>query len=75
MNKDSKFAKRDDCDLQHQKIEDRFDELSKTQEEHGSKLDYIVGKVDGMSQQKNTDVGFFAMLIAFALGVWNLIVK
>jgi len=68
MNKDSKFAKRDDCDLQHQKIEDRFDRVE-------GKLDYIVGKVDGMAQQKNTDVSFFAMLIAFALGVWNLIVK
>ena len=64
----TKFARRDDCDIQHEKIDAEFKEVH-------SKLDYIVGKVDGMSQQKNSDISFFAMIGAFALGVWNLLVK
>jgi len=63
-----KFAKRDECELQHAAIEKEFKEV------HG-KLDYIVGKVDGMAQQKNSDVSFFAMLGAIALGIWNLLIK
>jgi len=64
----TKYAKRDECDIQHEKIEKQFKEVN-------SKLDYIVGKVDGMSEQKKHDVSFFAMLAAFALGLWNLLVK
>ena len=65
MQEQKKYARRDDCELQHDKINDEFKEV------HG-KLDYIVGKVDGMSQQKGHDVTFFSAIIAVALGVWNM---
>ena len=60
------FARREDCDLQHDKIEARFDKVE-------CKLDYIVGKIDGISQQKGTDITFFGMLAAVMLGLWNMI--
>ena len=61
-----KLAVRDECLVQHTKIETEFKEV------HG-KLDYIVGKVDGMQQQKGTDITFFGMLAAVALGLWNML--
>ena len=61
-----KFARREECDLQHEHIEKEFKEV------HG-KLDYIVGKVDGMAQQKGSDITFFGMLAAIMLGLWNMV--
>ena len=61
-----KFTGRKECDMQHDRINDEFKEI------HG-KLDYIVGKVDGMTQQKGTDITFFGMLGAILLGLWNMI--
>lgn len=73
MDKDTKFARRDDCELTHKEIKEEFKEIRAELGSQSSKLDYMVGKIDGIDSQKKSDITFYGVLIAMAVGFWNLI--
>ena len=64
MRDDSKFAKRDEYEALHEKVDD----LAEGQAE-------IKGMLKGMESQKKNDMTFYGMLAAFVLGIWNLLIK
>lgn len=62
MDKGTKFARRDELEELHEKVDSVAEDVS-----------YIKGKIEGISQQKKHDVTFYGMLVALVLGVWNKI--
>ena len=81
MNKDdTKFAKRDDCELTHLEIANEFKQVRKefkqirtTQHLQGTDITYIRGKIDGATQAKRDNVTFAGMLIALVVGFINIL--
>lgn len=63
-----KYASREDCEEAHTAITEEFKEVH-------SKLDYITGKIDGMTEQKGSDWQTFGVVGAIAMALWNLFTK
>ena len=52
----TKYAKRDDCDLQHESIDKRLSNIENIQKAQGDDITYIRGKIDGATEAKRDKI-------------------